>query len=46
MYVQHLMKQNAREIYDVLCKRNGHIFVCGGIDMAKDVKEAIYEIFY
>ena len=38
------MKQNAREIYDILCKRNGHIFVCGGIGMAKDVKESIVEI--
>ena len=38
------MNQNAREIYDLLCKRNGHIFVCGGIEMAKDVKESIVEI--
>ena len=38
------MKQNAREIYDLLCKRNGHIFVCGVIEMAKDVKERIVEI--
>ncbi|XP_066924992.1 nitric oxide synthase, inducible-like [Clytia hemisphaerica] len=43
-YVQHLMKQNAREMYDLLCKRNGHLFVCGGIEMAKDVKESIVEI--
>ena len=44
MYVQHLMKQNGREIYDVLCKRQGHIFVCGGIEMARDVRESITEI--
>ena len=38
------MKQNAREICDILCKRNGQIFVCGGIEMAKDVKESLVEI--
>ena len=38
------MKQNAKEIYNLLCKRNGHIFVCGGVEMAKDVKESIVEI--
>ena len=38
------MKQNGREIYDVLCKRQGHIFVCGGIEMARDVRESITEI--
>lgn len=38
------MKQNAREIYRILCKANGHVFVCGGIEMAKDVKDALYEI--
>ena len=38
------MKQNARELYDLLWKRNGHIVVCGGIEIAKDVKESIVEI--
>ena len=44
MYVQHLMKQNGREIFDVLCKQHGHIFVCGGIEMARDVRESITDI--
>jgi len=44
MYVQHRIKQNAHEIFDMLCKRNGHLFVCGGIEMARDVKEVITEI--
>ena len=44
MYVQHLMKQNSREVFDLVYKKHAHIFVCGGIEMARDVKEAITEI--
>lgn len=29
VYVQHLLKQNADEVWEILGEQNGHIYVCG-----------------
>lgn len=29
VYVTHLLEQQADDVYDLLCRRNGHLYVCG-----------------
>ena len=46
VYVQHKMAEQGETICDLLLEREGYLFVCGdGANMAKDVKEAVLQIF-
>lgn len=45
VYVTHLLRNNQEEIWDVIGKRNGHIYICGDArSMAKDVRDIILEV--
>ena len=44
VYVQHLLKNNSKSVYDVI-NNNGHVYVCGDAKhMARDVQEALTSI--
>jgi NADPH-ferrihemoprotein reductase len=45
VYVQHKMLAAGQDVYDMLVRDNGMLFVCGdGTRMAKDVMQAVHEI--
>ncbi|XP_034166259.2 nitric oxide synthase, inducible-like [Pangasianodon hypophthalmus] len=45
VYVQHVLKkQLSEEVWEVLNQRSGHVYVCGSMNMARDVAHAIQEI--
>lgn len=43
-YVQHLLRQNSKETYNLIDKHNAYVYVCGGVKMGHDVTETIKEI--
>lgn len=44
VYVQHRMRENARELFDWL-EQGAHLYVCGDASrMAKDVDEALHDV--
>uniref|UniRef100_A0A4W4H2N5 Nitric oxide synthase n=1 Tax=Electrophorus electricus TaxID=8005 RepID=A0A4W4H2N5_ELEEL len=45
VYVQHVLKkQLSKEVMQVLHQSRGHLYVCGGMNMAQDVAHTIQEI--
>lgn len=45
MYVQDVLrKQLSEEVWHVLYQSTGHLYVCGGMNMARDVAHTIQEI--
>ncbi|KAK2831742.1 hypothetical protein Q7C36_016828 [Tachysurus vachellii] len=45
MYVQDVLKEQlSEEVQEILNQKSGHVYVCGSMDMARDVKHAIEEI--
>ncbi|RWS18607.1 NADPH--cytochrome P450 reductase-like protein, partial [Leptotrombidium deliense] len=45
VYVTHLLKQNAKEIWDVIDTNKGHIYVCGDArNMARDVRDILLKV--
>ncbi|XP_053322027.1 nitric oxide synthase, endothelial [Spea bombifrons] len=41
-YVQDILRtQLAWEVYDVLCKKDGHMYICGDVTMATDVLQTV-----
>lgn len=45
MYVQDVLrKQLSEEVWQVLYQSTGHLYVCGGMNMAQDVVHTIQEI--
>ncbi|XP_062887498.1 NADPH--cytochrome P450 reductase-like [Mobula hypostoma] len=45
VYVQHLLKKNKENVWDLIHKENGHIYICGDAkNMARDVQNTFYEI--
>lgn len=45
VYVQHLLQQRAKEIWNLVGTENAHLYVCGDAKaMARDVREAIENI--
>lgn len=45
VYVTHVLKQNAAEVWRILGENNGHIYVCGDArSMARDVHHIIIDI--
>ena len=43
-YVQNLVKRDAAKIYDLWQKKGGYIYICGKIQMAEEVGNALIEI--
>lgn len=44
-YVQHLMANHSSNLYELIVKKNGYVFVCGdGFSMAKDVHSTLLQI--
>jgi NADPH-ferrihemoprotein reductase len=41
VYVQNLLKQNAKETWKLINDDGGHIYVCGGVKMGNDVMETL-----
>eukprot|EP00941_MAST-03F_sp_MAST-3F-sp1_P005151 g5151.t1 len=44
VYVQHLLKNDAKNVWNLLDRRGGSFFVCGGASMGRDVLEVIKSI--
>ena len=44
VYVQHLLKENAPETWEMVNSKGASIYVCGGVRMGHDVTEALTEI--
>lgn len=44
VYVQHLLQQNKKQIYQLMQDRQCYIYVCGGVKMGQDVHETIKDI--
>jgi sulfite reductase alpha subunit-like flavoprotein len=44
VYVQHLLSQNAKEIWELIDSESASIYVCGGVKMGHDVTKALKEI--
>ncbi|XP_059488466.1 NADPH--cytochrome P450 reductase [Neocloeon triangulifer] len=45
VYVTHLMKQHKEELWRILGKENGHLYVCGDArNMARDVHNLVVEL--
>lgn len=44
VYVQNLLKQNAKETWKLINNEGGHIYVCGGVKMGNDVMETLKSI--
>jgi NADPH-ferrihemoprotein reductase len=44
VYVQHLLKDNAVDTWDLIHGQQASIYVCGGVKMGHDVTEALKEI--
>ena len=43
-YVQDIIKINHKEIFELITKNNGHIYICGDVKMAADVTTTIEAI--
>lgn len=44
VYVQHLMRERASELAELILRRNAHVYVCGATRMGKDVSDVLVEI--
>ncbi|XP_046333206.2 nitric oxide synthase, inducible-like [Haliotis rufescens] len=44
MYVQHMLQQYAKDVYNTMVKAGGHIYVCGDVEMAEDVRQTLERI--
>lgn len=45
VYVQHLLRNNAKETWDMIHNREAHIYVCGGTKMGSDIIQTFLHIF-
>ncbi|XP_064613211.1 nitric oxide synthase 1-like [Liolophura sinensis] len=43
-YVQDVLVKNSKEVYKVLMKKSGHLYICGDVTMASDVCAAVQRI--
>lgn len=44
VYVQHLMRERAGELAELILRRGAHVYVCGATRMGKDVSDALVDI--
>jgi NADPH-ferrihemoprotein reductase len=45
VYVTHLLSQNKDQVWDVIGKQNGHLYICGDArNMARQVKDIILDV--
>ncbi|RNA17686.1 Nitric oxide brain [Brachionus plicatilis] len=40
-YVQDVMEKNGESLFDLICNKNGHFYVCGDVRMAADVTQTL-----
>lgn len=43
-YVQDLLKEETNVVKNHIVEKNGHIYVCGDVNMAAEVRQTIQEI--
>ena len=43
VYVQHKVKEDGKELWELLHFYNGHFYICGGTSMGRDVVAALQE---
>ncbi|KAI1292329.1 NADPH--cytochrome P450 reductase [Halotydeus destructor] len=44
VYVTHLLRQNMKELWDIIGERSGHVYICGDArNMARDVRDILIE---
>jgi NADPH-ferrihemoprotein reductase len=44
VYVQHLLKKNSKETFDLINEQGAYVYVCGGVRMGQDVSEALRKL--
>ncbi|XP_071099648.1 nitric oxide synthase 1-like [Haliotis cracherodii] len=44
MYVQDMLQQHAKDVYNTMVKVGGHIYICGDVEMADNVKQTLERI--
>ncbi|XP_060064662.1 nitric oxide synthase 1-like [Ylistrum balloti] len=44
VYVQDVLKQNGKEVFEQILRRGGHVYVCGDVQMANDVSTTLCKI--
>lgn len=45
-YVQDLLERDAAQIVDLVLNQKAHLYICGKVSMALDVKQKLAEIFH
>ena len=43
-YVQHLMIESKERLWDLISNKGAHVYVCGGTNMGKQVRDAFEDI--
>ena len=43
VYVQHKVREDGKELWELLNEKNGHFYICGGTSMGRDVVAALQE---
>jgi len=41
IYVQHILKNNGKETWDLINSKGAYVYVCGGVQMGQDVSETL-----
>lgn len=45
VYVTHLLRQNKKELWEIIGEKNGHLYICGDArNMARDVRDIVLEV--
>ena len=44
VYVQHLLREDSRKVWNLIGKRGAHVYVCGATNMGADVLRVLKEI--
>ena len=44
VYVQDLITEHSAEVFRLLTKENGHLYICGDVSMATDVKATVVSV--
>lgn len=43
-YVQDIIERDSENIFDLVCNKQAHVYICGSIDMADSVKSVLAKI--
>jgi len=44
-YVQHLLEENSKDVFEQIVEKEGEIYICGDVKMADDVMHTLTEIW-